>query len=157
MNNALRKPGGVIGIALSWGVAWGAVFATIGLIVGIVDPAIIDQGEDPIGVGRIGFAVGFVSGAIYGLILSFVGHRKSILDLALVRVAFWGALASATWPLLTHVDDSMVIMLCPLGAICASVAVAIARGVGPDHPERPRLLRIFGRMLAGPLRAACAN
>ncbi|MGI8783293.1 MAG: hypothetical protein ACR2L2_06555 [Acidobacteriota bacterium] len=115
MNKPLRKLLGVMGIGLSWGAVWGALFATLVLIIGIVRPEDIDPGEGAVAVSGIGWLVGFVSGVLFGIILSFAEDRKSILDPALSRVAIWGMLGSAAWPLLTAVDDSMMLILCPLG------------------------------------------
>ena len=157
MNKPLRKLLGVMGIGLSWSIVWGVVFATLGLIAGIVRPEDIDPGEGPVVVIGTGLLVGFVSGAVFGIILSFAENRKAILDLALIRVALWGMLAAAVWPLLTIVHDSMMVIVCPLGAICALAAVAIARRAELHDPERPQLLRLIGRLLASPLQAACAS
>jgi hypothetical protein len=157
MNKPLRKFLGVMGIGLSWSVAWGGVFATLGLIAGMVRPEDIDPGEGPIVIIGTGLLVGFVSGAVFGIILSFAENGKAILDLALIRVAIWGMLAAAVWPLLTAVHDSMMIILCPLGAVCTSAAVAIARRAELHDPERSQLMRLIGRLLASPLQAACAS
>ncbi len=157
MNKPFRKLLGVIGIGLSWSMLWGIVFATLVLIAGFIRPEDIDPGEGPVVAIGTGLLVGFVSGAIFGIILSFAEHRKAILDLALIRVAIWGMLAAAAWPLLTAVHDSMMIILCPLGAFCASAAVAIARRAELYDPERSQFLRWIGRFAASPLRAACAS
>jgi hypothetical protein len=156
MNMALRKLLGVMGIGLSWSMVWGLVFATLVLIAGTLRPEDIDPGEGPLVAIGTGLMVGFVSGAVFGIILAFAENGKAILDLALLRVAIWSALAAAVWPLLTVVHDSMMIILCPLGAGCASAAVAIARRSERQDPERPQL-SLIGRLLASPLQAACAS
>jgi hypothetical protein len=157
MNKLFWKLLGVVGIGMSWSIVWGAFFATLVLIIGVFRPEDIDLGEGPIEVSRIGLIVGFVSGAIFGTILSFAENRKSLLDLSLIRMAIWGMLAAAAWPLLTYVDDSMVFILCPLGAVCAAASVAIARRAEWHDLERPQPLRLIGRLLAKPLQAACAS
>lgn len=155
MNRLLRKLLGVLGIGLSWGMVWAALFAALGLIIGIVRPQDIDPGESPVVFSGIGLLVGFVSGAVFGIILSLAENRKSIRDLGLIRVAIWGIVASAAWPLLTTVDDGMVVILCPLGAVCASASVAIARRAELPGPERAPLSGWLVRLLANPLRAVC--
>jgi hypothetical protein len=49
MTPLLRKVRGLVGVGLLWGVAWAAVLGTIGLIIGVADPASIDPGEDSTG------------------------------------------------------------------------------------------------------------
>src|SRR5688572_26136797 len=93
MNMQLRRLVGVAGIGLSWGVAWSAVFVGIALFIGMARPEDIDPGEGPLRISAIGFVVGFVSGTIFGAILSIAENRKAMSDLALIRVAFWGVLS----------------------------------------------------------------
>src|ERR687896_200933 len=45
INNPLRRLLGVIGIALSWGLAWAAVFATFVLMMSIASPQDIEPGD----------------------------------------------------------------------------------------------------------------
>jgi hypothetical protein len=156
MNSVLRRLFGVTGIGLSWALAWAVVFATIALVIGIIRPQDIDPGETPIVFVGIGFAVGFVSGSVFGVILALAEHHKSILELPPVRAGLWGLLAAGVWPLLTPVDDRMVYILCPLGAICASVSVAIARDALAGS-EQSSLRSRISRLIASPLRAACAS
>jgi hypothetical protein len=148
MSNSSRKLLGIAGIGLSWGVVWGAVFALLDLVAGVLRPGDVGPGEGPVTAAAIGSGVGLVFGAAYGIILAVAERRKAILDLSLARVAIWGLLAAAVWPLATAVHDSMVIILCPLGASCAAAAVAIARRAGAR--------RWIDRLVAGPLRAVCA-
>jgi hypothetical protein len=156
MNGALRRLFGVTGIGLSWALVWALVFGTIAIVMSILRPQDIDPGETPVVFVGIGFAVGFVSGAVFGVILALAEHRKSILELPPLRAGLWGLLAAAMWPLLTPVDDRMVYILCPLGASCASASVAIARRVMPGS-ERSSWRSKVGRLIASPLRAACAS
>lgn len=127
MNSILRKLLGIFGIGASWGIVWGAFFFVLGAVAGIVRPQDIDPGEAPPLVLGTGVFVGFVSGALFGTIIAVAEIGKSISDLALVRIALWGMIAAAVWPLLTHVHDSMVFILSPLGAACAVGAVLLAR------------------------------
>jgi hypothetical protein len=157
MNKSLRKILGVMGIGLSWGVAWSAVFATLVLIIGAFRPEDIDPGEGPLVASGIGFMVGVVSGVVFGIILSFAENRKSIHDLALVRVALWGVIGAAVWPLMTPLPDDMMLILCPLGAVCATALVAIARRAERHRLERPQSIGLIGRLLASPLKAACSS
>jgi hypothetical protein len=157
MNKLLRRLLGVIGIGLSWGLTWGVLFAAVGLIIGVVRPQDIDPGENALVISGIGFVVGFVSGTIFGLILSVAENRKAVSALALIRVALWGVLGATAWPLLTPLPNDMLFVLCPLGAVCASVFVAIARRAAAAKPEKAHLLKYADRLLASPLRAACES
>jgi hypothetical protein len=156
-DTALGKLLGVLGIALSWGAAWGVLFATLFLVVGIVQPEDIDGGEGLVPVSGIGALVGFVSGTVFGVIESIAENRKSIGELRLKRVAVWGIVSSGVWPLLTAVDNGMVMILCPVGAACAVTAVAIARRAERDGSEGTPVLGVVGRFVASPLKAACSS
>lgn len=140
MNLLLRKLRGVIGTGLAWGTAWAAIMAVAGVVIGVLRPEEIDPGEGPIRVGAVMGMVGFVSGAVFGTLLSFAERRKTILDLSPGRAALWGILASAAFPLLTGRADA-VFVLCPLGAVCAAASVAIARRAELRNPTQPKLLK----------------
>ena len=127
MRAFLRKCRGILKMGVTWGIVWAAIFAGISIVVGIIDPDSIDAGEGPLGLGRIGAIFGFVSGSVFGLLLSFADGRKAIRELSLGRAAVWGALGTAVIPLLTPVANSMVFIVCPIGAALAAGAVALAK------------------------------
>ncbi|HJQ65954.1 MAG TPA: hypothetical protein VJ816_06240 [Gemmatimonadales bacterium] len=140
MKDFLRKCRGILGMGVTWGVVWGAVFAALSLIVGLVDPDVIDPGEGPIPVAGIGAIFGFVSGSAFGLLLSLAEGRKAIAELSTGRAAVFGALGTALFPLLTPVDNSMLIILCPIGAGLAAATVALAkRAELAAAAEQPKL------------------
>jgi len=148
MNTLFRKLRGVMGIGLTWGILWAAIFAALVLVVGVIDPDSIDPGEGPIEVSAIGGFVGLVSGVFFGILLSFAESGKAILDLWLRRAALWGILGSAAFPLLTGREDQ-VFILCPIGAVIAMASVAIARKATLHDSEQPKRLLdvIFGYLL----------
>ncbi len=157
MRTSMRRLIGITGIGLSWAVAWTVFFGVLALIIGIMRPQDIDRGEGPAVILRTGLLVGFVSGTLFGSILSFTESRKKISDLPLLRVALWGMIAGAAWPLLTYVDDRMVFVLAPLGAFCAASALAVAsKAELPDGQATP-LKRVLNAVIGRPLRAACAS
>ena len=127
MRAFLRKCRGALGFGVMWGVAWAAIFAAIAFAVGIFDPDSIDPGEGPLRVGAIGGIFGFVSGIAFGATLALADGRKSLSKLSVGRAALWGAIGTALFPLLTAVDNSMLIILCPIGAALAAGSVAIAK------------------------------
>lgn len=141
MKKFLRKCRGILGFGATWGVAWGLIFAALGVIVGIVDPDSIGPGEDPLHVGWYGAVFGFVSGAAFSLVLSLAESRRTIRELSAGRAAVWGIVGTALFPLLTPVDNSMLIILCPIGAGLAAASVALAKraelAAFVEHPELP--------------------
>jgi hypothetical protein len=70
--------------------------------------------------------VGFVSGSIFGTLLSLTENGKAILDISLRRAALWGMLSGAVFPLLTG-RGNQVFWTCPFGALAAIIVLAIAR------------------------------
>ena len=122
----LRRCRGALGISVTWGGVWAAVFAALGLTVGILSPESIDPGEGPLRISLIGAFYGFVSGAVFGGLLSLAEGGKRLLDLSLRRVALCGAVATAVWPLLTPVANSIS---------------SCARSAPPSPPARSRWRR----------------
>lgn len=141
MNTLRRKLRGVMGIGLTWGLVWAAIGALTGLVMRLTIPGSVDPGENELVAGAIFGAVGFLSGAGFGILLSFAESRRTILDLSLPRVAMWGVLGSAALPLLTTMQDGLALIFCPLGAACASATVAIARRAALRDAAPPTLLR----------------
>jgi hypothetical protein len=70
--------------------AWAVLLVTIGLIIGVMDPASIDPGEESLPVAWIGLRFGFVSGVAFAIILSLAEGRRTIRELSLWRVTLWG-------------------------------------------------------------------
>ena len=139
MRAFLRKCRGILGVALTWGTLWGAVFAGIAFVVGAIDPDSIDPGETPLRIAGIGAVFGAVSGIIFGVLLSVFERRRTLRELSLVRVALWGAVATAVYPLLTPVDNRMLVIVCPIGAALAAGLVAFAkRGALATPHETPQ-------------------
>ncbi len=127
MSKILRNLRGLLGIGLTWGIVWAAVMIAVGMIIEVVDPDSIDPGEEPIVLGAMVGLVGFISGLVFGGLLSIAERQKTISDLSLSRVAMWGILVSAAFPLLAGKDIRMMLFLGPLGAVSALTSVALAR------------------------------
>lgn len=127
MSKILRSLRGLLGIGLTWGIVWAAVMIAVGMIIEVVDPDSIDPGEEPIVLGAVVGLVGFISGLVFGGLLSMAERQKTISDLSLSRVAMWGILVSAAFPLLAGKDIRMMLFLGPLGAVSALASVALAR------------------------------
>jgi hypothetical protein len=68
--------------------------------------------------------------------------RKAIRDLSLSRAALWRMLGTAAFPLLTSVDNSVLLIVCPVGAVLAAASVAVAKKAKlVASPEQPKLRR----------------
>ena len=127
MRAFLRKGRGILGVAITWGAVWGAVFATLAFVAGAIDPDSIDPGETRLRIAGMGAVFGAVSGVVFGVLLSVAEGRKTLRELSLARVALWGAAATAVYPLLTAVDNRMLFLVCPIGAALAVGLVAFAK------------------------------
>jgi hypothetical protein len=89
-----------------------------------------------------------VSGVAFAIILSVAEDRRTIRELSLWRVTLWGVLGAAAFPLLTPMNDALLLTACALGAACAAACVAIAR---TSERHDSKFLTVIGRMVAAPL------
>jgi hypothetical protein len=138
MREFLRRCRWVLRMGLTWAVVWAAIFLALGVTIGIIDPDSIDPGEEPYRFAWIGATVGFVGGAAFGLLISVAEGRKKLLNLSLARAGLWGAIASSLFPLLTQVNDSMIIFMAPIGAALGAASVGAAKRA---ERTRAQLLR----------------
>lgn len=70
----------------------------------------------------------------------------------------WGVeWSAAAWLLLTPLPNDMLFVVCPLGAACGSLLVAIARNTATNQPRKTRLAKLPDRLLVNPLGMACAS
>jgi hypothetical protein len=127
MHELIRKLRGALGVAATWGAAWGVVFAALSLIIGLIDPDSIDPGEDLVVIVGTGALLGIVSGAAFSALLSVLERGRRIEDLSISRAALWGAMATSVFPLLTPADNSMLLFLCPIGAALAATSIAVVK------------------------------
>jgi hypothetical protein len=141
MTTLLRRLRGMLGTGITWAVGWAIVMFIIGTIIGIADPAAIDPGEEPWRLGAVVGFVGFLSGAAFAAIFASAERRRKIQELSVARAALWGALGGAVLPLLTSMNDAILVNTMPLGAIFAASTVAIARRAALREPEPAEPLR----------------
>ena len=125
----------MLGMGITWAVGWAIVMFIIGSTIGIVDPDSIDAGEEPWRLAAIVGFVGFMSGAAFAAIFAGAERRRKIQELSVLRATIWGALGGAVLPLLTAMNDSVLVNTMPLGAIFAASTVAIARRAALREPE----------------------
>ena len=123
----LRWCRGALAMGILWGAAWGGIFGALVIVIGLVDPAQIGPGEGFLTAAGYGALFGFVSGIVFALLLTLAEQRKAVPGLSLTRAALWGILGTAAYPLLTPVHDSMVLILCPIGAGLAAGSIALAK------------------------------
>lgn len=107
-----------------WMFLWAAVGAMLSIVVGVIHPPSIGEGEGPIDLARILGGVGAASGALFGLVLAVVERRRLTAEVPILRALLWGALAGAAVGLLLRVNVSNT---CVLGAIAGIVQVVLAR------------------------------
>jgi hypothetical protein len=156
MARQLRKFLGIAGLGINWAILWGlALVAGMGTIR-VFRPQDVQAGEGLLSAVMAGGLAGLVSGTLFGLIIALAEDRKPIAELRVPRIALWGALASAVWPLLHRHDPGMILAFCLLGGCYAAVSVALARKLGIRRFSSSYLFTVLGRSVRDPLRAACA-
>jgi hypothetical protein len=128
MSGFLRRLRGAIGLSLTWGAVWAALFVTLFLVIAALDPRSIDQGETLSLGAAIGAAYGFVTGVSFSALLLIAERRRTLRDIPLARVALWGAIAAAVMPLASlPADNRMIIFMSPISAALAVGMMALAR------------------------------
>lgn len=135
MNIYVRKLRGVTGISLIWAPVWAAMFTVLLLTLQFFLPADGDVGT--IRMMVIIAQVGFISGSLFGVILSFAENGKAIRNLSLGRAALWGVVSSAVFPVLTE-RANQVFWTCTFGAVVALVLVALARKAARRDVMHPK-------------------
>ncbi len=116
----LRALRNLFQIGLIWGVLWAALAMIAGTIIGIIDPADIDPGEEPIVLAPMIGLVGFICGVVFGALVSTA-------EPSLSRVVFWGILVAAALPLVAGKAIPEMLVTIPLGALSAVASVALVR------------------------------
>jgi len=150
MSVYIQKLRGVIGLALIWTAFWVVLFfATLGSLI-----AVLGGGSDvgPFRIMAIIGWVGFVSGGIFAVLLSFTENGRAIGNISLARAALWGILGSGMFPILTQRADQLV-WISPLAAVIAIALVVIARKAERRESNRPRQLSdVFFACVLTPVR-----
>ena len=140
MSGYIRKLRGRLSISVIWGAVSAVFFGALITGVAILRPQDIDPGEGPIRAASILGGVGLLAGFIFAIILALAESGKSIREVALSRVAVWGVIASALFPLSTRRQDQGFV-LCPIGALLALAIVAITRKAERSIAREPRRIR----------------
>jgi hypothetical protein len=137
MSSWVRRLRGALGVGLTWFIGWGALMYALATVIGIVDPSQIDQGEEPWRLGLLVGTVGFVSGTVFAAVLASAERRRSVQDLSLGRAALWGTIGGAALPLLTTMNDTVLVNTIPLGVLFSTATVAIARRAALREAREP--------------------
>jgi hypothetical protein len=141
MNRLVRRVRGILSLGLTWGVAWGAIGTLLALLIRQLD-SVSFYPDSPFVVGALIGLVGFICGVGFGSVLSFAERRRTLAELSLWRAALWGLIGSAAFPLLTTMENSLLLITVPLGITFATGTVALARraelrlGRGAREPGR---------------------
>jgi len=87
MKGWLRRIRGAVGMGLTWAVGWAVVGG--GVMEGLVDPhgKILDMWPQTLAIP------GFLSGAVFSMLLWVAGGRRRFDELSLSRFGAWGAVA----------------------------------------------------------------
>jgi len=122
----LRRIRGAVGIGLTWAAAW---FAAGMLLLLVVGPNAADV-PFPLFFGLLGF----LTGAMFSLVLGIVARRRRFDQMSMPRFAGWGAvggLSLSSILIWTAGPDAEFLVLGPVftfaGAISAAGTLALAR------------------------------
>jgi len=117
--------------ALSTGLTWAVLWMVVGVLLWagfrVFQPGDIGPDEGLRVVLPILGLVGLLSGLGFAAVLTLTERRRSLRELSLGRVAFWGMLGSAAIPALLGAPAGEGWLTGILGASFASASVAIAR------------------------------
>ncbi len=114
-------------VGLTWGVVWAALALLVGAVIGFIDPAQIDSGEQPIALAPIIGLVGLGCGLIYAPVVALADPRR-------VHRALLGLAIGAVLPLLLGQGLAEMIVTALAGALAAWVASFTASSLATD-PE----------------------
>src|SRR5579872_2657786 len=95
----LRSLRGLAGIGVLWGTAWGTALALLDFILWLTLvrhwPVHQPLGHSMLVESLFGFAIGFIGGASFAVLLGIAERKRSVDGLSVRRTALWGALAAA--------------------------------------------------------------
>jgi hypothetical protein len=143
MRTFLRRMRGVVVSSVIWAVIWGLAGTSIVLShVLRYDPRQSTELWQVFARATLSFAfLGGFSGAVFAVVLAAFERRRTLDELAMGRVALWGALGGMALPLVAVAATvsqiwsldilGPMLLLCTmmggLGAGCATVTLALAR------------------------------
>ena len=116
MKGWLRRIRGVIGMGLTWAVAWALVGVLIGLAwtLGVPMEWFVEVFDAPLPALAV---PGFFAGAVFSTVLGIAGRRRRFDELSLPRFAAWGAVGG-------------VLLTLPIVAMAAVPGAVMAVAVG---------------------------
>jgi len=138
-----RRIRGTLVVATTWALAWGALgsaFSGAELWWALrPNPVFRNFIFDVLPDAFVFWAIyGFLSGAVFAVLLARLERRRSVDDLATARVAAWGALGGASLPLLAIAIGALTgnipgdwlsapLISAVLGAMCAAASLRFAK------------------------------
>ena len=143
MRTFLRRLRGLLGLGAFTGSVWAVVGFVVGVVVLIVDPAVVGPGEGPLWIAYYFGRSGVVAGLVAGGVLALAERRQALASLRVSRLTLWGAIGGLTIPWLAAAPQAMLPLFVALGAGTGAVTWALARrgeqllgkGTAPE-PER---------------------
>ena len=142
MRRLVRWLRGALSIGVTWAVLWALLGTLLFILFKLFQPEDIDPGEALGDVLPVFAFIGLLSGLGFAALLSLAERRHQVSALSLRRVALWGALGSASIPLMLGAMPADGLIFSVLGAGFAAGSVAIARrgsleAIGPGEAGEP--------------------
>jgi hypothetical protein len=130
-----RSLRGLAGIGIFWGIAWGTALALVDFILWMslvrhwpVHPPL---GHSLYVEWLFGFAIGFVGGAMFSVLLAIAERKRSVDALSVPRAALWGAIAAALFAFPSiFLRSAFQPASMPIRSVLFSAAVIGALGAG---------------------------
>jgi len=118
MKRWLRRIRGVIGMGLTWAVAWALVGVLIGLAwtLGVPMEWFVEVFDAPLPALAV---PGFFAGAVFSTVLGIAGRRRRFDELSLPRFAAWGAVGGVllTLPIVAMAEAPGAVMAVAVGTV----------------------------------------
>ena len=115
-----------ISVGLLWAVLWAGLALAAGALIAFVDPSEIEVGEEPLVLAPVVGLAGFVCGVIFRAV-RLAATRTHIGEDSLLNIAATGAAVSAAVPLVAGKGLPELLVIVPVGVICALATNIVAR------------------------------
>jgi hypothetical protein len=126
---------------VAWSLVWAVAIFIIGNIILQIDPDSIDPGEEPIRMAGMVAPVGAASGLVFGILLALLERGRSLADASLVQVLLCSIIAGAALPLLTPMNNHLLVNTIPLGMIAATLSAGTTRWIRRRTNRSPAIRR----------------
>jgi hypothetical protein len=137
MNPILGELRRTLVIGLAWGALWVTLTLVVGTLVQTLVPGQIDRGEEPIVLAPMIGLTGIVCGTLFAGLLLIVGWGRSR-ELPALAIVAWGLLVGVALPLAIGKDVGNAVVTAPVGALSALVSLGLLHRWTSGHlaPQR---------------------